>query len=121
MTDFPVIHYMDASSLTSSREDPSISPAKMEGGYVLSRPRFTRRPRRSFAFNFDLMRDSDKVALETFYDSVFGSSNLFNWTHPTTGEVIIVRFDPATKLKFSRVGFGGINIWKSDVIVLTEV
>jgi phage-related protein len=122
MTDFPVIHYLDASSLAESREDPAISPAKMEGGYILSRPRFTRRPRRTWAFMFDLVSDAHKATLEGFWDTVHGSSDMFNWTHPGTAEVIVVRFDPAmSKLKFSRIIPGAVGVWKTDTIILTEV
>lgn len=123
MTDFPAnIRTLDAATFAQTSEDPAIQGGKMEGGYVLSRPRFTRRPRRTFAFEYVDMTDADMAALQGFWDQVRGSSNAFNWTHPATGQVINVRFDSAMgKIKFSREGYGPINRWKSDTIILTEV
>lgn len=112
---------MDAATYSETIEDPAVSNAKMEGGYVTSRPKFTRRPRRMFAFQFVDMTDTDKATLLNFYNSMFGSSNAFTWTHPATSESINVRFDPSTKLKFSRIGFGPINVWQTDTIILAEV
>jgi hypothetical protein len=72
------------------------------------------------------MRDADKSTLENFYMSVFGSANAFDWTHPQTAEIINVRFDQSTKLKFSRTsrdssGLGEHSYWQTDTIILTEV
>lgn len=125
MTDFPVVQYLDASTFSETQEDPAISAAKMEGGYVLSRPRFTRRPRRTFTFNFDGMTDADKTTLQTFWNTVHGSSDMFNWTHPQTGEVILVRFDSAMgnlKIDVSVAAPATMGShWKSGSIILTEV
>lgn len=122
MTDFPVVHYLDAATFSETQEDPAIQAAKMEGGYVLSRPRFTRRPRRMFSFNFDYMSDADKLTLQTFWNTVYGSSNMFNWTHPGTGEVINVRFDSGMQnIKYDRIGFGPTSYWKTGIVTLTEV
>lgn len=108
-------------TFAESSEDPAIAASKMEGGYVISRPRFTRRPRRTFSFMYTDMNDTDKGTLYAFWNSMFGSSNAFSWTHPSSGEVINARFDPATKLKFSRMGYGPVNRWQTDTIVLAEV
>lgn len=121
MTAFPTVNILDAATFAEVFEDPAISPSKMEGGYVLSRPRFTRRPRRSFSFIYTAMTDSDRTTLLTFWNTVYGSSNSFTWVHPVDHTTLTVRFDPATKLKFSRIGFGPINIWQTDTIILTEV
>ena len=120
MTFLPVaVNYLDAATWAESVEDPAITPGKMEGGYVTSRPRFTRTPRRTFTFQFQMM--SDKTNLENFYNTNYGSAGGFNITHPITSAVINVRFDNAMKLKFSRMGFGPINIWQTDTIILTEI
>ena len=122
MTNYPTgIKYLDGLTFTQLQEDPAIAEAKMEGGYVLSRPRFTRRPRRTFSFDYVDMTDTSKTSLETFWNTVFGSANSFTWVHPITFENILVRFSKDTKMKFTRVGYGPINRWKSDTIVLTEV
>lgn len=121
MTTFPLINHYDAATFRQTSEDPAISPAKMDGGYVISRPRFTRRPRRSYMFTFVEMQDTDMTTLQNFWDTVRGSSNAFNWVHFQTGATINVRFDPATKLVFTRDGYGPVNRWHTDVITLTEV
>lgn len=121
MVDFPTnIHYLDAASFEVELEDTAITPAKMEGGYVVSRPRHTRAPRRTFRWKYVEMRDADKSALTSFWNQVRGRSAAFNWTHPISGEVIVCRFGEMT-MKFKRIGFGPLNIWESDTIVLQEV
>lgn len=121
MVAFPTnIRYLDAASFSEEFEDVSIKPAEMEGGYVISRPHFTRPPRRTFSWKYTGMLDADKLALQNFWKLVKGRSNAFTWTHPTTGEVITCRFGEMT-MKFSRIGFGPTNVWESDTIVIVEV
>lgn len=121
MTDFPTtIHYMDAATFSEAHEDPAVPPSPMEGGYSISRPRFTRTPRRTFSWRFTNMSDTSKAAMVTFWNLVMGRSNSFNWTHPATGEVINVRFGEM-KCVFKRIGFGPINIWESETVTVEEV
>lgn len=121
MPNFPAIQYLDAATFMEESENPSIEPAKMEGGYVITRPRFTRRPRRSFSFNFTLMNDVNKTTLFNFWNTVRGGSNAFTWTHPQTGEAINVRFSPQTTMRFKRIGFGANSFWQTETITLVEV
>lgn len=121
MTAFPDVQYLDAATYNETSENPVITPGKMEGGYVLTRPRFTRRPRRTFAFSFEDMSDADKNTLQDFWDDMRGSSNGFTWQHPISGNTINVRFEPTMTMKFSRTGYGTNHRWKSDTIVLTEI
>lgn len=114
------IRVMDAASFEQGKEDPSVQPNDTDGGYLITRPRSTRRPRRNWRFKFVEMRDRDADGLERFWDAVMGRSNAFNWTHPQTGEVINVRFGEM-KMNLRRIGFGHVNIWESDQIVLNEV
>lgn len=121
MTDYPSdIKYLDAATFKQEMEDPAYEPAKMDGGYTLTRPRFTRSPRRTFSWRYVAMRDADRKKFEDFWKSVRGRSNAFNWRHPITGEVINVRFGEM-KCIFSRAGFGPVNIWDSETIVVEEI
>jgi hypothetical protein len=121
MVAFPTnIHYLDAATFTEKFEDVALPPAEMEGGYSITRPRFTRAPRRTFTFKFVEMRDADKAILSTFWATVRGRSNIFQWTHPVSHEVINVRFGEMS-MQFSRIGFGALNLWESDTVVITEV
>lgn len=122
MTTYPSsVRVLDALTFTEGHENPAIAEAKMEGGYVLSRPRFTRRPRRTFTFAYVDMTDTDKSTLATFWDTIRGSSAAFDWTHPATAEVINCRFSADTKMKFSREGYGPTNRWRTETLSLVEV
>lgn len=114
------IKYLDAATFTEEYEDVAIKPGEMEGGYTLSRPRFTRAPRRTWTFKFVEMRDADKEALANHWKAVKGRSNMFQWRHPISGEIVQVRYGEMT-MRFSRTGFGPLNVWQSDVIVLNEI
>lgn len=94
---------IDDSKYQEERLDPAMR-ATTEGGYVVTRPRYTRRPRRVWKIGFTNISDADKAALETFWNSVRGGSEAFNWTLPVTGEQVVVRFAEGTKLGFSYAG-----------------
>lgn len=122
MPTFPdTIRVLDAASFEEEYENVSVPPGEMEGGYVITRPRFTRAPRRTWSFKYVEMRDADKEALEDFWKLVKGSSSAFDWTHPITNDVINVRFGFDMKMRFKRIGFGDLNIWESDTVILMEV
>ncbi len=122
MTAFPTnVKYLDAATFTETLENTSIAPAKMEGGYVISRPRHTRRPRRTWSFGFTMMKDADVAILQTFWDTVKGGSNSFTWVHPVSHSTITVRFSPEMTMKFNRIGAGPVNYWQTDAIILIEV
>lgn len=121
MVDFPTnINYLDAASFEESYEDVALPPANMEGGYQVTRPRFTRSPRRTFSWQYVEMRDADKLVLVDFWKLVKGRSNSFSWIHPVSDEVITCRFGEM-KMNFKRIGFGPLNLWESDTVVITEV
>lgn len=114
------IRLLDAATFHEEFEDVALKPAEMEGGYVISRPRFTRAPRRTWSFAYVEMKDADKLLLENHWKLVKGRSNIFQWAHPISGDLINVRFGEM-KMRFSRSGYGPINLWKSDTVVIVEV
>lgn len=95
--------------------------SKAEAGYVFSRPRTTRRPRRTFATGYTNITSADKAALQALWDEVFGQAESFTWPHPTTGEGIVVRF-MMDSLDFTYAGFrDGEHRWDIAGIELEEV
>lgn len=101
MTAFPTFSngkLPDQATWEEEHEDPSQS-SKIEGGYVSSRPSFTRRPRKSFRFGYKNVSNTDKVAFEAFWDAQFGGSTGFTWNHPFNGQSYTVRFVQATNGK----------------------
>lgn len=91
---------IDDSKYQEKRADPAMR-AKTDGGYVVTRPRFTRRPRRTWTIGFTNIGDADKKALGDFWDSVRGGSEAFNWTLPITGEAVVVRFAEGNEFVFT--------------------
>jgi phage-related protein len=98
----------DSANFTVEHEDPSIR-SDMEGGYVYSRPRFTRTPRRTWTSGFTYIKPQGKSDLEAFWQTVKGGSDLFQWRNPSDGTDIIVRFKGP--LKFTYRGNGSNKRW----------
>lgn len=73
-------------------DDPSIR-APVEGGYEISRPRYTRAPRRVWKTGFSLLNEDDLAALDAFWTTVQGCSAAFHYTLPTTSETVLVKFN----------------------------
>ncbi len=74
--------------------DPTIR-SQSEGGYVTSRARFTRLPRR-WVVQYRQLSQSNKNTLRAFNeDTVVSGSESFTWTNPEDGVDYTVRFlDP---------------------------
>lgn len=122
MVAFPSdIRYFDATSFEEDHENPVLAGGELEGGYKATRPRFTRQPRRTFRWHYRAMRDPDVTTLRDFWRSHRGGSNMFQWTHPVSGEVINCRFHDQMRLNFKRTGVGPINLWDSNQIIIEEV
>lgn len=89
--DFPTLTMTPSYPLNESEEDNQIA-SPTEAGYKITRPRFTR-ARRKFIITYEFLTPTDKATLETFYRTScnYGAS-LFNWTHPESLTVYIVKF-----------------------------
>lgn len=111
----------DGESYKVSVPNPAKEPQDTDGGYTLTRPKYTRRPARSFKFMFKDLSQDDRDALENFWDRVKGSSVAFNWREPTNGKLYNVRFGKGQTLEFSRVGIGFNHRYETNEITLTEV
>ena len=121
LTDYPTFSKdFDASSFNEESENPVIA-SDTEGGYVISRPRFTRTPRRTFSFKHVDLSEAERGILQDFWNGRRGGAGIFRWTHPVTGASINVRFSPEMKLNFNRTGYGMNHRWDTNEIVLVEV
>jgi hypothetical protein len=99
----------DADGYQIEYEDPAIR-TDMEGGYVVSRPRHTRTPRKTFSVKYTDLSNGDRGTLENFYmNDVRGGSMIFDWTNPQDNLVYQVRFKGG--LAFVYHGFGHNQRW----------
>jgi hypothetical protein len=98
----------DSAKFSVEQEDPSMQ-TEMEGGYVVSRARHTRTPRRTWTSGFTYIKTAGKTELETFWTSVRGGSAIFQWRNPSDGLDYQVRFKGP--LKFTYVGRGTNQRW----------
>jgi hypothetical protein len=98
----------DSAKFSVEHEDPAIQ-STMDGGYVVSRPRHTRRPRRTWMSGFTYIQDADKAQLETFWQTVMGGSLIFQWKNPHDLADYLVRFKGP--LKFTYVGKRANRRW----------
>lgn len=98
----------DSKAMSVELEDKAMK-TEMDGGYVVSRAKHTRKPRRKFTSGFSQLTDADKTALEDFWDLVGGGSVIFDWLNPSNNTVYKVRFAAPISFKYS--GMGGTNRW----------
>lgn len=118
MANFPTLGGKeDASKFGFESEDVGIR-SEMEGGYVLTRPRHTRRPRRTWTTGFSSISNTEYNTFVTFWDT-HGTYKAFTYTVPTSNEVVNVRF--AAKPDFKYVGIGENFRWDITQIKLEEV
>lgn len=88
--------------------DPTIR-SQSEGGYVVTRPRFTRVPK-TFEFSYKMLPDADKDTLKAFEETVAFTSGIFVWTHPKTSATYNVRFDKTLEFEYVEFGYWSVAI-----------
>lgn len=114
----PLQARQDSKYFKVSAEDPSIK-TETEGGYVYSRPRHTRIPRKTWITGFTELDDASKVIFEAFWDTVRGGSDSFDWTEPVSQATKLVRFAGMPDYKY--VGINGVHLWNITGITIEEV
>jgi hypothetical protein len=98
----------DSHQFTQTAEDPAMR-TDIEGGYVVSRPKHTRTPRKNWGIAYQQLTAADKTALDAHWDAAHGGSLIFDWTNPENSVVYQVRFkDPLT---WRYVGIGPTKLW----------
>lgn len=121
MADFPPVALAgkeDSKFRTQSSDDPAMRNTT-DGGYTITRARYTRAPRKTYTTGFTDLTETELAALEAFYDAQFGGSNSFTWEDPVTNVVHTVRFNAAIKGIYT--GRGGTHRFDVPEIQLKEV
>jgi hypothetical protein len=92
---------------------------EMEGGYAVTRPRYTRSPPKTFVTGFTNITETEKAQIEAFWELKRGGSAAFTWLDRVTNITHIVRFKG--DLKFTYAGMGGTHRWTTGEIQLEQV
>lgn len=117
MADFVLESQQDAAKFGFEQEDVGIR-SEMEGGYVLTRARHTRTPRRTWKTGFTNIEDDDKEIFETFFNAK-GTFLSFTYQVPVNLEIVTVRFKTVPKYEYK--GIGDNFRWDINEIYLEEV
>lgn len=118
MADFPDFGGKeDSTKFTLELEDVGVR-SEMEGGYVLTRPRHTRRPRRTWTTGFTDLSDDQKNTFEAFFNT-HGTYKVFTYEVNTSNEIVQVRFSSVPAFDYK--GFGTNFRWDVGSIKLEEV
>lgn len=119
---------LDAISGFSAKEDSSlfeeetVDPAirkEYEGGFVVTRPRYTRAPSTTITTGFTGISEANYRIIRGYWDTKRGGSVSFSYIHPTTNATLTVRF--AAPLKAKYVGMGLTRLWNIQDIMLETV
>lgn len=93
--------------------------AEMEGGFVQTRARFTRR-KLIFSTGWTDIPHAQKVIFDAFMDSMRDGAGSFSYIHPVSADVFVVRFaSPLPQPKYA--GIGGFHRWNIPNVKLEEV
>jgi len=106
---------IDSSLYRVKPENPAMV-TDLEGGYVVSRKRHTRKPRLTFTFGYKEIGDADYKKLLDFYQAVGGGSVIFDWTDPVDKVVYQVRFSAEPDFQYS--GIGATRLWSVQFEVM---
>ena len=121
MADFPpgtMTAKEDSKYRSDKQADPSMRK-ETDGGYVVTRARYTRAPRKTFTTGFTGISQADKAAFMAFWDSKKGGADYFTWKDPVTNTVYTVRFAGTPEFKYE--GFGSTFLWDITGIQLEQV
>lgn len=105
---------LDARQFAIQYEDPA-QRTEMEGGYVITRAKHTRAPRRTFNVVYRQLNADDKLLIEAFYDSVKGGSVIFDWINPQNLLTYQVRMKASMSL--AHVGRGFTQRWDCSMVL----
>lgn len=98
--------------------DPALRK-EFEGGFVSTRPRFTRAPPILITTGFTDISDLDKELIYELYNLVRGGSGPIGYTHPVSAELFTVRIVRPIKAKYA--GIGGFHRWDIASIELETI
>lgn len=121
MADFPpsgMTAKEDSKYRADKQADPSMRK-ETDGGYTITRARYTRAPRKTFTTGFSSVSQADKAIFEAFWETKKGGSDSFTWKDPITNTTYTVRF--AGQPEYRYVGMGNAYLWDITSINLEQV
>lgn len=121
MSDFPPVGLKEDSAKFSVHTENPSHGEEMEGGYVYTRPSFTRKPRKTFITGFTYITQAQKGDFDDFWTAALGGSASFTYTDPTNATEYTVRFTLKMQPEYRYVGIGGNHRWDIDGVMLEEV
>jgi phage-related protein len=92
--------------------DDNTMRSSSDGGYEFSRPRFTRKPRKTFTTGFTELSQSDYALLMDFWDAYQGAVS-FTWVDPTDNVAHTVRMTKPPVVTYR--GIGPRRMWNVEV------
>ena len=100
--------------LTETPEDAVIR-STMEDGTINTRPHVPRK-RMNYELSWSSMPDDQQQALETFLRvTTKNGSKIFNWTHPSSGKQIEVRFSEMPKFSLKVKSYWQVTVKLQEV------
>lgn len=108
----------DSKHFTVAQADPAKS-ADVEGGYRITRPWYTRLPRKTWTTGFTDLTDTEKDSFTDFWDEQFGGSDSFIYLNPADAVNYTVRFKGLPKIKYT--GMAALRLWEISGIILEQV
>lgn len=117
MPSLPLQSKQDSAKYGFEQEDVGIR-SEMEGGYVLTRPRHTRTPRRTWKTGWTDLSNAEKLTIEAFV-AANGTYKAFDYNLPVEGTLVNVRFKEVPKYEYK--GFGTNLRWDITDVMLEEV
>jgi len=121
MADFPTVALAgleDSKHFTEASADPA-KRAEVDGGYTITRPRYTRLPRKTWTTGFTDLTEVEKNNFQAFWDLKRGGSNSFTYLNPADATEYTVRFKGLPKIKYT--GMGPLRKWDITGISLEQV
>ena len=112
-TDVGFFEGQDARFYGVELEDSTIR-SDMEGGYEFARPRFTRKPRKTFKTGFTAASENDCDIVVAFWEEYQGFRQ-FTWTNPASLTVHTVRMVEPPIITYA--GSGALRRYDIEVIL----
>lgn len=118
MASLPTLSKGEDSEFFSVEYEDKAVTTEMDGGYKGTRPRHTRRPRRTWTTGYTDLSQADIELLEGFINT-HGTYLIFDYVVPTTEEEVRVRLQELPQPKY--VGKGGNHRWDVPAFKIEEV
>ena len=121
MADFPTATLAgleDSKHFTEKQADPAMKQ-EVDGGYTITRPRYTRTPRKTWTTGFTDLTTTQKDSFVSFWNTYKGGSNSFTYLNPADAQTYTVRFMGQPNIKYT--GMASLRRWDITGITLEQV